>query len=110
MSNLPPLDADRLEELAAKWASNADKVERVSLALGIDGDVGESLHYAQVATEHRETAAVLRALAGAERITDLEINNAGKVWYAASPLDGFVEHQAPTLISALASVAKQEER
>jgi hypothetical protein len=97
---LSRLTADRLEELAGICDRRIAGINETAKMIGATTDDTRTRMGADLAL-YSQLAAVVRTLAGAERITDLEINNAGKVWYAISPHDGFVQHEASTLIAAL---------
>lgn len=98
---LAGLTAERLVQIAADERNVADQLEAQADAEAAEEPSSLADALREEATVHRQIAAVLRALAGAERAikNNITCQRILDTW----PLD------YPTLIAALASVAKQEE-
>ena len=97
---LAGLTAERLDELAAR-------IDRTMMMFASDPS---PIHFLS-GPDAQSVAAALRAVAGAERKPGWSINILGVgAGYGVSNAWGFGSFEThPTLISALASVAKQEE-
>lgn len=115
---LSSLTADRLDELAASSEFMANTCEKSASGAREHGDPIAAGYHGKSASEYRQLAAICKTLAGAERAMlasggTLSVEAEAIGGFAATMEGatgaGFTSDNSPTLIAALASVAKQEE-